>query len=439
MQRRHPAPVFLPRAALYLSALALLPGVADAARLNYELGLSVLHSDNIGLSETNEVDDTVISPQVRFSLEQLGSSLQLSAQGDVQYPHYLDDTFDNKLQGSLHGRANWTVAPERIDFEVTNSLSRQAINVLESFVPSNQQQVNVFTAGPSFRARLGDATTGRLDLRYVNTYAEESSEFQGNRYSAAARLERRPSSTGLLAFTVEALQTDHDDSGSLFDYRRYDAFASYHSTLRAWDIEVDAGYSRIEPENYDGDSSSPLFRGNLAWRLAPRTTLSAGLNYEFADAAQNLVWRPGETTAPILENPVDPFLPIGAQTFRQRRASLGYGFAGETLSVQVNPYYERLRYLAASNEDQDVNSVSVFVDYRLNHAMTFSFAGVRQKREFQDISRNDTSTVVNLAMTRQFSRHWYGRVYYQRSERDSSSLTQSYTENSVMLMVAYRR
>jgi len=438
MRRRHTTPA-LPRAALYLAALALLPTSAQAVRLDYELGLAVMHSDNIGLSETNKISDTVVSPQLRFRLEQTGAALQLSADGDVQYPYYLDDTFDNKVQGSLHGRANWTVAPERIDFEVTNSLSRQAINVLESFVPSNQQQVNVFTAGPTFSARFGDTTTGRLDLRYINTYAEESSEFQGNRYNAVARVERRLRSTDTFAIAVEALQTDYDDAGSLFDYRRYDGYVSYSSTLRNWDLQADAGYSRIEPENYDGDSSSPLFRGDLAWRIAPRSTLRAGLNYEFADAAQNLIWRPGETTGPILENPVDPFLPIGAQTFRQRRASLGYGFAGETLSVQINPYYERLRYLTASNEDQDVKSVSVFADYRLNHAMTFSFAGVRQEREFQDISRNDTNTVVNLALTRQFSRHWYGRAYYQRSERDSSSLTQSYTENSVMLMVAYRR
>lgn len=431
----------LRRASLYLAIALLAPSTAQAVRIDYELGLSALHSDNIGLSESNRVSDTVLSPQLRFAAEQNGSTLQLSLDGDLQYPIYLDNTFSSELQGELAGRGNWTLLPERIDFEVTNSLSRQSVNALENYTPSNQQQVNLFTAGPTFRARFSDATRGQLDLRYINTYAEESSEFQGNRYSAAGRIERLLRRTDRLSLNLEAMQTDYDEIGALYDYRRYDAYVTYESELASLDITVDAGYSRIEPDNYDRSSSSPLFRGNIGWRIAPRTTLSAGFDYEFSDAAQNLIWRQGQSDlpGPIIDDPTAPGLPINAQTFRQRRLLLGYRYGGERLTVQVNPYYERIRYLDFSIENQDVEGVNVFADYRLSSATTLSIGAVRQKRDFNDISRDDTTTVANLALTRQISRQWSSRVSFQRTERDSSSPNQSYKENSVMLMVAYRR
>ena len=50
--------------------------------------------------------------------------------------------------------------------------------------------MNIFVAGPSFHARFNPATHGDLDLRYYNTYAEETDGFNGDRYSAAARLHR---------------------------------------------------------------------------------------------------------------------------------------------------------------------------------------------------------------------------------------------------------
>ncbi|MEL1264004.1 outer membrane beta-barrel protein [Pseudoxanthomonas putridarboris] len=427
--------------ALFLAvAIATMPTAAQAVRINYEIGASVLHSDNIGLSEFDEVSDTVLSPELRFNIEQMGSALQLSMEGELQYPYYLDDTFESQLQGRLAGRANWTLLPERIDFEVTDTLTRQTVNVLESFVPSNQQQVNVFTAGPTFHARFSEALRGQLELRYVNTYAEESADFQGNHYSVAARLERLLRITDRVSVNLDALQTDYDDDGGFFNYRRYDAYLGYGSELSSLTMQLEAGYSWVRPDNYDGDSSSPLIRGSIDWRVAPRSTLSAGFNIEFADAAQNLIYRRGPTDGgPILENPVDPTLPIGPQTFKQRRVLLGYRYEAERLSFQLNPYYDRIRYELANDEDQDVKALNVYADYRLRPDITLSAAVVRQKRELTNLFRNDTNTIANLAVTKQLSRNWYVRGYYQRSERDSSSFTQSYTENSVMLMVAYRR
>ncbi|HYM86765.1 MAG TPA: outer membrane beta-barrel protein, partial [Pseudoxanthomonas sp.] len=211
------------------------------------------------------------------------------------------------------------------------------------------------------------------------------------------------------------------------------------SSLASVDIELEAGYSRIEPMNYDGDSSSPLFRGNVEWRVAPRTILSAGFLYEFSDAAQNLIVRREPTDLPPVDDTLDPGLQIGPQTFRQRRVMLGYYFNGERFTFQLNPYYERIRYLTASSENQDVRAVNAALDWRLRPGLNLSLAAVRQERKYDDIFRDDTSTIVNVSVRRELSRHWTGRAYLQRTERVSSSASQNYTENSVMVTLTYRR
>lgn len=419
--------------------LSLAPVAVQAAELDYTLGVSVLHSDNIGLQETDPARDTVVSPELTFNIAQTGSVLQFLAEGAFRYPYYAQDTFESELQGALAGTLNWNVIPERISFQATNHLSRQSVNVLNSFVPDNQQQVNVFSAGPTFLARFNPVTSGQLELLYTNTYAEESSEFQGDRYSAEAQLERRINTTDRLTLNAVAIQTRHDPSGAFFDFTRYDAFVGYVSALASIDIEVEAGYSQVKPKNFDGDSSSPLFRSEVRWRVASRNELNASFLYEFSDAAQNLVFRRDPSDVPAVDEPLDPGLQIGPQTFRQRRVNLGYSFTGERLSVHISPFYERIRYLTASSENQDVKAVSVLLDWRLRPNLDLSLAAVRQEREYRDILRDDTSTIINLALTREFSRHWSGRVSVQRAERDSSSASQSYTENSAMLTMTYRR
>ena len=427
------------KAALYVALLASLPVAAQAARIDYEVGVSWLHSDNIGLSEIDEVSDDVVSPWIQFNAEQTGSVLRFGLNGNVRYDTYLDNTFDDGVQGELAGSLNWTLLPERIDFVVEDNLTRQSINVLSGFSPGNQQQVNVFTAGPTFRARFNESTRGQIDLRYTDTYAEESTDFNGSRYSIAAQLRRRLRGTDELSFHVNAMETDYDVDGEFFNYTRYDAYAGYQSTLASLDLEAELGYSRIEPKNSGDDSSSPLFRGNIAWRVSPRSTFTTQFNYELADAAHNLAFRPAVPGGPVIDGPIDPGLPIGPQTFRQRRLVLGYQFSTERLTLGINPYYERIRYLATSTENQDITGITLNADYQLRPLTTFSLVAVRQKREYDDIFRSDTSTIFNFGVSRQFTRHWNGRVYVQRAERDSSSFSQSYVENSVFLSISWRR
>lgn len=134
----------LMRGALPLSLMTLASANAHAARVSYEVGIGVLRSDNIGLAAVNERSDTVIAPQLRFDIEQSGSTLQLTGRGQLQYLDYVDDTFSDGFRGAFSGQALWTLLPDRLTWTFEDYLSRQPVNSFNAFSPANEQQTNLF-------------------------------------------------------------------------------------------------------------------------------------------------------------------------------------------------------------------------------------------------------------------------------------------------------
>lgn len=434
----------LRRTALYAVLLASLPGSAWAVELDYQVGASLLHSDNINLSDEMPLSETVLMPQLRFTAEQNGAAVQLKARGSVQYLDYRKGVYDNEVRGDFNGQLNWIVLPERMNFIAENYLSQQPISTLTGFSQGNSQQVNVFVTGPSFFARFGDRTLGQLDLRYSNTYAEEINTFDGDRYSAAGRINHDLSSTQHLSFNAETTKVEFDRVASASNYRRHDAYVGYLSNMQAMDLDVSAGYSRLELSEGGPSSSEPLIRTKLDWRLSPRHILRGVLNYEFADVTQNLVNRIDNPQGPIIGGPVPPGqenVQIGPDTFRQTHVEVGYLYRGETFNARLQPYRDRVRYLdgAVQDQDQNVDGMLLEAGYRLSPGMSLTLLAVREKREFTGVTRNDRDSVASLAFTNQFSRHWQGRAEVQYRKRDSSTPAQDYVENAVVLSFHYSR
>ncbi|MEP6907982.1 MAG: outer membrane beta-barrel protein [Pseudoxanthomonas sp.] len=431
----------LPCSALAAALLLALPHAAQAARLNYELGFRAMHSDNIRLSEFDEIGETVLSPQLRFDFEHDSAVLKTTFRGDMQYLDYRDDSYKDDTRGEFQGELDWTILPERMSFMARDSLSRQSVSSLAAFTPGNQQQINVFEAGPSFFARFGQTTQGQLDVRYTNSYAEETQTFNSDRYTVAARLTRDLSPTDRISGNVEGTRTEYDAISELYDYERYDGFINYTSKLSRVDISLDGGYSVLQPKSGDSTSGS-LFRSNISWRVMPRSVLSANLSYQFADAAQDLILRVGQPSdpgGPIIGNPDNPNLQIIPDTFRQKRANLGYEFTGERLTLQLQPYYEQLRYIRDSSFDQNNYGAYLIASYQLRPQTFVSLLGARLYREFEGIDRDDNDTTIGVALTSRLSRHWGSQLDYQYRKRDSSVAGQNYVENVLAVSFTYYR
>lgn len=426
------------RTALFMAVLLGIPHVAPAAHINYETGVALWHSDNINLSQLDEDDETVLAPELRFDIDQLGATLQLLARGDIQYLDYLGDTFDDELRGELAGQANWTLSPGRLNWVLEDYLTNQPVDLLTGFTPENQQQVNVLITGPSLFVRFGPATRGQLDLRYSNSYAEENESFNGDRYSVAAHLLRELNATDDLSMTVEASEADFDASLPGAQYSRYDGYISYGRRLKSLVLRIDLGYSQLDLADGLDNESAPLARGSLDWSASPSSTFSADLAYQFADAAQDLVSRGSDMDTPIseLENAQ---VAVRPEVFREHRIELVYTFTGERTLLRAGPRYQRVDYQTSLSPDQTNETSFVAIDYRLRPGWQLSLQASHENRNYDDRARRDRDNVIGAGVTYEASSHWVWRFDVEHRERNSSAAGQDYDENVALVSFSYRR
>jgi hypothetical protein len=441
--------VGLAKASLCLALMGAMPGHLNAFDVDYEVGVAAQHSDNIALRDRDEISDTVVSPRLWFAAEQAGSRVQVSAQGNVGYHHYVDGTFDDQVRGSFTGRLNWSVIPQRLDFVVQDYLSLQPVNQFAAFSPANEQQVNVFMAGPTLYARFGDATRGQLDLRYIDSYAEEDEGFDSSRYNAVARVVREVSATTSVSANLEATDVDFDLPGRASDYKRYDGYATLEMDRPRLDVRADFGYSRLElaqsaVPGASLEESYPLARLNLDWRLSPRSSIGATVRHQLTDAAEYLI-NTRDIDFGLDRRNVNfnefriPDSVIEPNVFRERLIRARYSYNGERLDLRVAPFHRRMRYVEGLVEDQERRGIVANLDFRLRPRTTVSVYAVNSEREFQVTGREDKDWIGGVGLSHRFTRKWTGRVDLEHRTRESTEFGRSYDENAVMVSLSYRR
>lgn len=439
MDDKGPARKTSGRAALCVGVLAALSSTAHAARLDYQLEGELLHSDNITQSETGEIDETVVIPRVRFDLTHEGPDLMVRARGLVEYRNYLDDSFSNEARGNFAGQLNWSLIPDRFALLLEDYLTEEPIDFRDSNNPGNVQQVNVLVAGATLKARLADSTHAQLDLRAADSRAEETDGFDGNRYSAAASVEREFTPNTRASLNLVGTEVDFDEAPNVTDYTRQDGFVRYHHQLKDINILVDLGRSRIKPDDGGNRSSTTLARTIVSWQAAARSDLRLRSRHEFSDAVQDLIVRHGDLSEALIPELAEPGLLVSSGIYRQRYYDLQFRHRGDRFTWRVRPSYQRVRYLGDSLGDRNARGATLQVDYRAHPRLTFSAQASGRNREYLLQPREDRDRTYSLGAEYRSSRHLSWRAEAVHAKRDSTALGSSFSENHLRFTVIWTR
>ncbi len=432
--RRHGMLAFASLAVAFATAL---PAQAPAVELKYDIGAYVLHSDNINLSDNAPQEDTLLEPTMRFSINQTGSDVKIDGRGQVQYTDYLDDTYDDEFRGNFAGSLDWAVLPSRMNLVFQDYLGQQTIDDLDPATPDNLQQVNLFVFGPSFYTRFNPSTRGQFDLRYGNTWAEETKSFDGDRYNGAARVRHEASPTTEFTGTLEATQVKYDDGGDA-DYDRYDAYVSYKGRRAALDADWDIGYSKLKLDS-GFDDDAPLVRGSLTWRMTQRSRLRGDLRYQYTDATQYLITPVVDFGERRFNEILYTDIEVDTNVFQEKTVRVAYDYEGARTTLRLQPYYLDLDYVNDLGDDRSIEGAAFDIAYRITPLVTASMLVTHERNKYDDFDREDKDTLVDVGLGKRFTRHWSGRVGYRYRHRNSNLIDQDYEENVVTLAVAYTR
>ncbi len=421
-----------------LSAVAgglLAAGQAHAVQVDYVLDAGVEYDDNVLLLPEDPVSETFARAGVGFLVRQASSTIQANVSGRADFRDYQDNTYTDSVEGELSGRINWVAIPERLSFTVEDQLEQQAIDRFSPDSPNNRQQVNVFSAGPNLFFGLGRSLQGLLEMRYIDTDAEVSDEFNSSRYGTALRVTKQFTSGSRLSLNGQWQDVDFDDNLLARDYKRTDAFARYERTYAKFGLSIDAGYSQID-YNAGGSRSNPLLRGKLDWQAGARSRLSLVAVDQFSDAAAGVDEAGTTNTIPysVLVNSTS----LESSAYHERRYSLSYAYTGTLLSLEFQPYFQRLDYLDAPTPDQKSSGALLSLDYRMAGNLLLGVRTDISRIEYDLSNRSEESRRYGVDLEKRWSRHWSTSLAYYRYERDSSLQGEDIRQNVWYVSIRYR-
>ena len=421
-------------------ALACAPAVASAWDVDWALGLGAEYSDNIARTPDDEQSDLVLVPFAEFSVREQGTRVQVDALGRVEHRHYLDDTFGDEVRAELAGRANFVISPERFSWTVEDYLAQEPIDVFAADRPDNTQLVNVFVTGPTARFRLAPATFLQIEGRYIDTWAEETEFFDGERFAAAARFLRETSAISRFGLNAEAQRARFEsDSAFTPDYDRYDAYARYEREGARLTLRGNLGWTWLAFEGRD-DVDAPHVFAEARWKLTSISTLDATFAQRYTDTAQDIV---SATPTVRLGSPL-PLTDarrttVTADVFEERRAEAGWSRQGDRLYLRAGGFYREQDYENLAELDVESVGASFDVAWRLSARQTLSGFAFVEDREFTAVDRDDRDRVVGVRYRWQWlSRLWLG-AELAHTDRSSSDPLQEFDELRALLTLTWTR
>ncbi|MGA9421163.1 MAG: hypothetical protein WBW61_02310 [Rhodanobacteraceae bacterium] len=437
MPKRH----LLASTAIALSML--FPGAAFSVQLDYQVGIGVEHNDDVNLNETDPVGSSILIPSFGFTLNQQGSTIQASANGLFEYRDYLGGAFADEFRNRLAGQFNWTVLPQRLDLTVEDYLAEQPIDTLQPNTPTNLQQTNVFAVGPTLTFRLGSTGRGQAELRYINSYADQTDDFNTNRISAAFRAikELTPSSAisaNLVNDHVDFIQADAGPN-----YNRSSAFGRYSRQWARFHLIADVGYSWIRYSDTFDNRADPLARANLGWQLDQRNSFTLDLSHQISDAASGIL-ETGSDLGIALGAKIPTSIDVGtaavtAAPYIENRIGFGYTYQGARTTFTVAPIYDKLRYFNQTQPQQTGRGGALSIARRLSPVLTFGFNASAENISYAGLDRIDKTRTLQISLERRWSLHWLSRLEYTRYTRDTNVIGENGDQNIIFLGITYHR
>ena len=422
---------------------ALLPIAANAVQLDYDAGVGIEHNDNVNLSETDPISSNILIPSVGFTLNQQGSTIQANANGFLEYRDYLGSTFSDEFRGQLSGRLDWIMLPERLKLTVEDYLGEDPINTLQPNTPNNIQQTNVFAVGPTLSFHFGPTVRGQAELRYINSYADHTDEFNTNRVSAALRAIKDLTPSSAISANLLDEHVEFTKANVSPNYDHPSAFGRYTRQWTRLYLTADAGYSWLRYSGNASDRSDPLVRANLGWQVDTHSSFTLNLAHQLSDAASSTLATQTDlglglgTTIP--SSIVIGSAAVTSDTFLENRIDVGYGYRDVRNAFTVAPLYRKLAYVNGTQPNQVGRGGTLTYTRLLRPLLTFGLNASQENLTYPGLDRTDRNRTLQAYMERRWSLHWISRVEYTHYTRDSNVVGQNSTQNIIFASLTYTR
>lgn len=382
-------------------ALQALPAFAFDWGLNTRIG--AIDSDNLGQAPRGLDESATIGIiELGGEVEHYTRTLLLDAEATHAYRRFFGTDFDDENRSQLRASAEWMPIRDVLRLSVTETYGQLALNPAEGLLPSDYENANVVTAGPTVTIPLGSDTRILAQGEYRAASFAESPVDTSRRYGALS-IERELSRLFSVFAGGSAARVDFDINGLTRGYDVTTIEAGMDALGRRTALGLRVGRDSVD---FGGDHfSGSTYQIDLERRVTRSTRLFATARREITDSAQ--VFQLGQVTDPAMSSIRD--VQITSQPMLRAQYRLGWVWAGARASVNLQGGFISERFDAVTPDPLLATGVNRIVrEYGLDTAYQFRAgstlgAGVQMLRESFRGGQRSNDVFATLTYTRRFT------------------------------------
>lgn len=424
------------RPASLAAALCVLAGGSlgsARAEVSLEARAGVGRSDNINLAaeESDALEETIHTLSTDFLVTGSTSRTTTDFGGNFQYFRYVDQTFDDELVGGASLYFSGEIAPERVQWIVTENFGQQSIDPLQPMHPGNRRNANVFRTGPNFRFPLGGRT--QLDLQARRSlFSLEDADIDNSRTDAQLALTRAHGTvwSSSIGVASENVEYDHFED---FDFDTSSVFLSASAVGNRSSVTLRLGSDRIDNDTDDADGTRYRLRFRREFMQGGAIGIIVGRG--FSDAGN------------VFRSVQDSFLGASAtqdffatpDPFENTEGSATYTRTEPLMRWGLQALWREDEYRTQTQFNRDEVGLRFVLRRRFGVNWELGADGYSVRRDFGNLGLKDYTHIWSMEAVRGFGRTLGVGLRVDRAIRDQRLLERERAETRLSVFFIYRR
>ena len=413
--------------------VALLCAATDVGATDVEASatLGAGYTDNLGRDFDNKTSSEIGLVGVNFGLSKRTRKIDAYIRSGFQYLYYDIENFDSEVVGGGEARIETSLIEDHLKWTINDNYGQQLLDPFLPAQPTNRENVNYFSTGPTLDVPLGDRNLLNITGLYSNVNYE-TSPFDNTGWEAGIQLAREFRTDQLLSLNANRNATYYDNGGLSRDYDRYEYFARLDSHRGRNEVQVDVGYNELD-FGLQETSGGGLIRITWERELSSASTLTLNGGSDYASQADRLRYvqanqREIGSTADVEGQDVP---------FRNDYFNVDYGHTRDRTTFDVGLEWNKEDYEGRSDRNRNIWRLVAYLRRMLSHKTYGEFGVQAVRREYSGLTRTDDDTDITLLFGVYLSPRVTLDLQYLFFNRNSNENTGEFTENRIFLNLSY--
>ena len=436
-----------------------------AERLTYGVDAGLGETDNVSLTTTNRVSQTIATVDADFDIKHRSSRLDVDAKGNFTDFAYLQGAYGNQLLGRFDGVAHFALIPQRLTWVLQDDFGQAALDPFAPTTPGNLEDINYVSTGPDVALRMGG--TGFVDGSVRIARATfQTSPFNSNRVlgSVAAGLQLSARSSVSLNGAAERVLFENTVVNGDFD--RSSAYARYEIQGARTELSVEFGATKISQNASSGTSTivrtasgslitvpvtipqsaysttGPLARIAVTRKLSSAATLTLAGGRELTDGISSFGSIQSGAIGVVGTVPAL----LTSSSYTSDFGSAGWQYERDRTAIGVSGQWEKDIYVSQSQFDVTREGGEIIAVRMLSRAFALQVLGRYYKSNYPNAtlltlaggSPKYDDGLVAAVLSWRYGRALEVRCRAEHGFRTTTGIDNGYRENRVFLTVGYR-